>query len=78
MKTQIMEAPKRSQLYLLSKHETEDETFIAFLKCMIANRKEQEMFPVIIESGEGNPEEMVYLLLKRNIDRPHTELSKAS
>ena len=78
MKTQIMEAPKRSQLYWLGKHETEDETFIAFLKCMIANRKEQGTLPVIIESGEGDSEEMIYLLLKRNIDRPHTELSKAS
>lgn len=78
MKTQIMEAPKRSQLYWLSKHETEDEIFIAFLKSMIANRKEHETLPVIIESGEGDTEEMVYLLLKRNINRTHTELSKAS
>lgn len=78
MKAQVMEAPKRSQLYWLSKHETEDETFIAFLKCMIANRKEHETLPVIIESGEDDPEEMIYLLLKRNIDHPQTELSKAS
>lgn len=75
---QVTEASRRSQLYWLSKHETEDETFIAFLKCMIANRKEQEMFPVIIESGEGDTEEMVYLLLKRNFNHPQTELSKAS
>ncbi len=78
MKTQVMEAPKRSQLYWLSKNEAEDETFMAFLKSMIANRKEPEMRPVIIESGKGDPEEMIYLLLKRNIDHPHTELSKAS
>lgn len=78
MKTQIMEAPKRAQLYWLSKNEAEDETFMAFLKTMIVNRKEHETLPVIIESGEGNLEEMVYLLLKQNIDRPHTELSKAS
>ena len=73
-----MEAPKRSQLYWLGKHETEDEIFLAFLKSMIANRKEHETLPVIIESGEGDPEKMAYLLLKRNIDHPHTELSKAS
>ena len=78
MKTQVMEAPKRAQLYWLSQGEAEDETFMAFLKSMIANRKEQETLPVIIESGEGDPEEMVYLLLKRNINRTHTELSKAS
>lgn len=73
-----MEAPKRAQLYWLSKRETEDETFMAFLKSMIANRKEREMLPVIIESGEGDSEEMIYLLLKRNIDHPQTELNKAS
>lgn len=78
MKTQVMEATRRAQLYWLSQREAEDETFMAFLKSMIANRKEQETLPVIIESGEDDPEEMIYLLLKRNIDHPHTELSKAS
>lgn len=78
MKTQMMEAPRRAQLYWLSKSETEDETFMVFLQSVIANQKEQGTLPVIIESGEGDPEEMVYLLMKRNIDRPHTELSKAS
>ena len=78
MKAQVMEAPRRAQLYWLSQRETEDETFMAFLKSMIANRKEHETLPVIIESGESDPEEMIYLLLKRNIDHPHTELSKAS
>ena len=78
MKAQVTEASRRAQLYWLSKTESEDETFIAFLKSMIANRKEPETLPVIIESGEGNPEEMIYLLLKRNIDHPQTELSKAS
>ena len=78
MKTQVTEAPKRAQLYWLSKQESEDETFMAFLQSVIAYQKDQGTLPVIIESGEGDPEEMVYLLLKRNIDRPHTELSKAS
>lgn len=78
MKAQVMEAPRRAQLYWISQRETENETFMAFLKSMIANRKEREMLPFIIESGEGNPEEMIYLLLKRNIDHPHTELSKVS
>ncbi len=78
MKTQMMEAPRRAQLYWLSKNEAGDETFMIFLQSIIANQKDQETLPVVIESGEGDPEEMVYLLLKRNIDRPHTELSKAS
>ena len=78
MKTQIIEAPKRAQLYWLSKNEAEDETFMAFLKSMIANRKEHETLPVIIESGKGDSEEMIYLLLKRNIDHPQTELCKVS
>ena len=78
MKTQIMEAPRKTQLYWLSKQESEDEAFMVFLQNAIANQKDQGTLPVIIESGEGDPEEMVYLLLKRNIDRPHTELSKAS
>ena len=78
MKTQMMEGPRRAQLYWLSKNETGDETFMIFLQSIIANQKDQETLPVVIESGEGDPEEMVLLLLKRNIDRPHTELSKAS
>ena len=78
MITQIMEVPRRTQLYWLSNNEAEDETFMTFLKSMIANRKEPETLPVIIESGESDPEEMIYLLLKRNIDHPQTELSKAS
>lgn len=78
MKTQIMEAPRRAQLYWLSKQESEDEAFITFLQSIIANQKEQGTFPVIIESGEGDLEEQLYLLLKRNIDHPNTELSKAS
>ena len=78
MKTQITEASRRAQLYWLSKQESEDEAFMIFLQSAIANQKDQGTLPVIIESGESDPEEMVYLLLKRNIDRPHTELSKAS
>ena len=78
MKTQMMEAPRRAQLYWLSKQESEDEAFMIFLQSIIANQKDQGTLPVIIESGKSDPEEMVYLLLKRNIDRPHTELSKAS
>ena len=78
MKTQVTEASRRAQLYWLSKQESEDEAFMVFLQNAIANQKDQGTLPVIIESGESDPEEMVYLLLKRNIDRPHTELSKAS
>ena len=78
MKTQIIETPRRAQLYWLNKSEAENTTFMTFLQSMISIQKEQGTFPVITESGESNPEEMVYLLLKRNIDRPHTELSKAS
>ena len=78
MKTQVTEASRRAQLYWLSKQESEDEAFMVFLQSAIANQKDQGTLPVIIESGESDPEEMVYLLLKRNIDRPHTELSKAS
>lgn len=78
MKTQVTEAPRRAQLYWLSKQESEDEAFMVFLQSVIANQKDQGTLPVIIESGEGDPEEMIYMLLKRNINRPHTELSKAS
>ena len=78
MKTQITEASRRAQLYWLSKNEAEDEAFMTFLQSLIGNQKDQGTLPVIIESGKSDPEEMIYLLLKRNIDRPHTELSKAS
>ena len=78
MKTQVTEASRRAQLYWLSKQESEDKAFMVFLQNAIANQKDQGTLPVIIESGEGDTEEMIYLLLKRNIDHPHTELSKAS
>lgn len=78
MKTQSIGGKRPAQLYWINRSEAENDGITELLKMDFAFRRERKILPVIIESGEGDPEEMVYLLLKRNIDRPHTELSKAS
>lgn len=78
MKIQGIGGKRPVQIYWMNRSEAEDDGINKLLKIDFSLLNERKALPVIIESGESNPEEMVYLLMKRNIDRPHTELSKAS
>ncbi|MBR1533360.1 MAG: hypothetical protein IJ639_03265 [Ruminococcus sp.] len=49
-----------------------------FLKNDFALQREQKTLPVIIESGSGELEEQLYLLMKRNAESKQIELEKAS
>lgn len=78
MKIQGIGGKRQVQMYWMNRSEAKDDGINKLLKMDFSLLNERKTLPVIIESGEGDPEEMVYLLMKRNIDRPHTELSKAS
>ena len=78
MKIQSIGGKRPVQMYWINRFEAEDDGISEVLKTDFAFLRERKIMPVVIESGEGDTEEMVYLLLKRNIDHPHTELSKAS
>lgn len=78
MKIKSIGGKRPVQMYWMNRSEAKDDGINELLKMDFALQQERKALPVIIESGEGDPEEMVYLLMKRNIDRPHTELSKAS
>ena len=78
MKVQSTGGKWPARLYWMNRSEAEDDGISEVLKTDFAFMRERKIMPVVIESGEGDPEEMVYLLMKRNIDHPHTELSKAS
>ena len=78
MKIQGIGGKRPVQMYWMNRSEAEDDGINELLKMDFALQQERKALPVIIESGEGDSEEMIYLLLKRNIDHPHTELSKVS
>ena len=78
MKIQTMEAKKPARIYWLNHSEAQDEAITAFLQNDFALQKEQDVLPVIVESGKGELEESLYLLMKRQSDSGNTALGKAS
>ena len=78
MKIQTMQAPKKAQVYWLSRDEAQDEGVKMLLQNDFALQKEQGVLPVVIESGTGNLEEALYLLMKRQAEIGKATLGKAS
>lgn len=78
MKIQTIQAPKKVQVYWLSRDEAQDEAVKTFLKNDFALQKEQGVLPVVIESGGGSLEEALYLLMKRQVEAGKSTLGKAS
>ena len=78
LKIQTMDAPKRAQIYWLSRSEMKDEAVSMFLQNDFSLQKEQKVLPVVIESGSGELEEQLYLLMKRQTAPDRAELDKAS
>ena len=78
MKIKTMDAPKRAQIYWLSRSEMKDEAVSMFLQNDFSLQKEQKILPVVIESGSGELEEQLYLLMKRQTAPDRAELDKAS
>lgn len=78
MKIKSIEGKRPVQMYWMNRSEVKDDGINELLKFDFALLRERKPLPVIIESGEGDLEEMVYLLLKRNAESKQTELEKAS
>ncbi len=68
MKIQTTQTPRQAQIYWLSLRSAQDEAIMAFLKNDFAIQKDQNILPVIVESGEGELAEQLRLLMKRNQD----------
>lgn len=78
MKTQSIRGNRPVQLYWMNRSEAEDDGINELLRIDFALRREQKTLPVIIESGESDLEEQLYLLMKRNAEAKQTEPAKAS
>ena len=68
MKIEVREAPHKAVLFWLSRAEAADTQMMDSLKTQFKNWKSRGYLPVIFESGEGNMEDHLYLLMKRNYE----------
>ena len=69
MKIEILEKPHRTVLFWTSKEEAANKAPMDSLKPQFAEWKRKKYLPVVMESGDGNLEETMYCLLKRNMER---------
>ena len=68
MKIEIRERPYKTVLLWMSKEEAADEELQASLKPKFAEWKKKNYLPIVFESGEGNLEDSMYMLMKRNLE----------
>lgn len=78
MKIQSIEAKRLTQLYWLSPQEAENKEIAGFLHNAFSLQKEQGVLPVIVESGNGELKESLYLLMKRQAEAGKSAFEKAS
>lgn len=68
MKIEIRERPYKTVLLWMSREEAADEKLTASLKPKFAAWKKKNYLPIVFESGEGNLEDSMYMLMKRNLE----------
>lgn|GEM_PF-6381504 len=78
MKVQSTGGKWPARLYWMNRAEAEDDGINKLLKIDFSLLNERKTLPVIIESGESNLDEQLYLLLKRNAESKQIEPAKAS
>lgn len=78
MKIQTLDEKKRARIYWMRREEAQDEAVMTFLQNDFALQKEQSVLPVIVESGGGELEEALYLLMKRQTESDKAAFEKAS
>ena len=78
MKIQTIGGKRPVQLYWVNRSEAVDDGINKLLKIDFSLLNERKTLPVIIESGESNLDEQLYLLLKRNAESKQIEPAKAS
>ena len=78
MKIKSIGGKRPVQMYWMNRSEAEDDRINKLLKIDFTLLNERKTLPVIIESGESNLDEQLYLLLKRNAESKQIEPAKAS
>lgn len=68
MKIEVREVPCKAVLLWLSRTEAADNQVMDSLKSQFKSWKNRGYLPVVFESGEGNMEDHLYLLMKRNYE----------
>ena len=68
MKIEIRERPYKTVLLWMSREEAADEELQASLNPKFAEWKKKNYLPIVFESGEGNLEDSMYMLMKRNLE----------
>lgn len=68
MKIEVREIPHKTVLFWLSRAEAADSQVMDSLKSQFKSWKNRGYLPVVFESGEGNMEDHLYLLMKRNYE----------
>ena len=68
MKIEIRERPYKTVLLWMSSEEAADEDLKASLKPRFAEWKKNKYLPIVFESGEGNLEDSMYMMMKRNLE----------
>lgn len=68
MKIEVKEAPYKMVLFWITKGEGENKEFLESLKPMFKEYKAKKYLPVVMESGTGNLEDSMYLLMKQNYE----------
>ena len=68
MKIEVREVPRKTVLFWLSRAEAVDTQVMNSLKAQFEGWKSRGYLPAVFESGEGNMEDHLYLLMKRNYE----------
>ena len=68
MKIEVREIPHKTVLFWLSRAEAADSQVMDSLKPLFKSWKNRGYLPVVFESGEGDMNDSMYLLMKRNFE----------
>lgn len=66
MKIEVRERPRKMILYWMSKDESQNTDLMLSLRSEFKMWKTHNYQPVVFVSGEGNMQDSMYLLMKRN------------
>ena len=68
MKIEVRERPYKTVLFWLSREEAGDEDLMASLNPQFSKWKAKNYLPVVFQSGDGDLEDSMYMLMKRNLE----------
>ena len=68
MKIEKRERPYKTVLFWLSGEEAADKALMTTLRSQFFAWQAKNYLPVVLESGKGNLEDNIYMLMKRNLE----------